>query len=267
MKFSGNILKMRTEFSVPVQYYLPIGKEEIHINPLIGKKINIKYLHRINCINCGVETNKSFHQGYCYSCYISVPQTDTGILHPEKDQSHLGISRDMEWAKKNTLIDHFVYLALTGDIKVGVTRHTQIPERWIDQGAIQAIRFARTPYRQLAGQIEVELKKHISDKTNRLKMLTATESSINLTEKKKHFKSLIPKDLNQYVSLNKKITNIKYPFNNPGIDKFISVTFDNQEFVSGKIAGIKGQYLIFSDGKILNIRKHNGYFIEIEINK
>lgn len=250
----------------PIQYYLPVNDESVHLNPHIGKKISIKFLHKINCIGCGVETKKSFHQGYCYSCFISVPQTDEGVLKPEKDQSHLGISRDMEWAKNNSLIDHYVYLSLTGDIKVGVTRHTQIPDRWIDQGAIKAIKLAKTPYRQLAGLIEVELKKHVSDKTNRNKMLMATSSDINLTEKKKELSLLLPEEFKQYITLDNRITNIMYPFNNNGIDKFKTFNLDeNTNEINGKLIGIKAQYLIFENGQVINIRKHNGYLVEIEV--
>lgn len=257
---------MKTEVSDTVQYNLPIGDDIIHLNPLIGKNICIKFLDKINCINCSAETQKSFHQGYCYSCYVSVPQTDEGVLKPEKDQSHLGISRDMEWAKQNSLIDHIVYLSLTGDIKVGVTRHTQVPYRWIDQGAVHAIKLARTPYRQLAGLIEVELKKHVSDKTNWSKMLKANQSSIDLKEKKNQLIELLPDDLKQYISLDNRITSIKYPFNNPGIEKFSSVSLDKTPEFSGKLAGIKAQYLILSNGNVINIRKHNGYMIEFSAN-
>lgn len=263
MKYSGNIKKMKGNLDDPVQYYLPINDDLIHLNPLIGEKISIRFMEKINCISCGANTNKSFHQGYCYSCYISVPQTDEGVLRPEKDKSHLGISRDMEWAKENSLIDHIVYLSLTGDLKVGVTRHTQIPARWIDQGAIKAIKLARTPYRQLSGEIEVELKKHVSDKTNRNKMLAATSSDINLKDRKKQIASLLSEKLQPYLTLDNRITNIIFPFNNPGIDKFATVDLDKTDEISGKLIGIKGQYLIFDNGNVFNVRKHNGYLVEI----
>ncbi len=256
---------MKTEADSPVKYHLPIGEDLIHMNPLVGKRIRIKFQDKINCINCSDSTQKSFHQGYCYSCYISVPQTDEGILKPEMDKSHLGISRDMEWAKENALIDHIVYLSLTGDIKVGVTRHTQVPYRWIDQGAIQAIVVARTPYRQLAGQIEVELKKHVSDKTNWSKMLSANNTSIDLKDKKRQVVNLFPEELKQYISLDNRIHYLVYPFNNPGIEKFTNISLDKTPEITGKLIGIKAQYLIFENGDVINIRKHNGYQIEFEV--
>lgn len=264
MVFSGNIQKMRTVVDTPVTYFLPIGENELLMNDLIGKKIRIEYKHKINCINCSVETKKSYHQGYCYSCFITLPQTDEGVLRPEKDMSHLGISRDMEWAKQYSLINHYVYIAITGNIKVGVTRHVQIPYRWIDQGAISAIKLAKTPNRNLAGQIEVELTKHVSDKTNWQKMLQTKISDINLIEIKKQISTYLSEEFQKYVIFDDSITNILYPYSYD-IDKFKSVSLDTQPIIQAKLKGIKAQYLIFDTGEVINIRKHNGYFIDFEI--
>ncbi len=264
MTYTGNIHKMRTEGTDPVFYFLTIGNTEISMNELIGKHIKIEYKNQINCISCNSITNKSFHQGYCYSCFVSLPQTDEGVLRPEKDMSHLGISRDMEWAKEHSLIDHYVYLAITGNVKVGVTRYTQIPQRWIDQGAISAIKLAKTPYRNLAGQMEVEIGKHISDKTNWSKMLQTQASSIDLTELKKQIIEKIPAELKKYITFDNAITNIRYPFSY-NIQKFKSLNMDSNNPITGKLSGIKGQYLIFDSGNVINIRKHNGYLIDMEI--
>jgi hypothetical protein len=265
MKFQTNLLRMRTVYDKPVRYYLQKDdKEEILLNNSIGKQIKIKYLEKINCINCGASTNKSFHQGYCYSCFTSIPQTDAGIIHPEKDQSHLGISRDMEWAKENTLIDHFVYLAITGNIKVGVTRYNQVPTRWIDQGAISAIKIARTPNRYLAGLIEVELKSKVSDKTNWRNMLKSSSHQLDLKSEKKNIIPFISKELAKYITVDDFITEIIYPFKD-SLSDYNQVNLDNSKEFFGKLIGIKGQYLILSNGGVLNVRKHNGYLVEIEI--
>lgn len=264
MKYEGNIQKMRTANSNPVQYFIQFNDKELCINNLIDKYIRLEFKNKINCIHCGAETKKSFHQGYCYSCFMSVPQCDVGVLHPEKDMSHEGISRDMEWSKKNSLIDHYVYLAITGGVKVGVTRHTQIPTRWIDQGAIKAIRFAKTPYRNLAGQIEVDLKQHVSDKTNWSKMLKSKHTDLNLADLKRHFSEKLSPQFRPYLSINNKIESFTYPFNYQ-IDNFSTISFDNETTIEGKLIGIKGQYLIFENGNVLNVRKHNGYLISIEL--
>jgi hypothetical protein len=264
MIYSGNIQKMKSIHETPVKYFLQCGDSEIEMNTLIGKKIKIEYQDRINCINCGALTKKSFHQGYCYSCFTSIPQCDIGVLQPEKDMSHLGISRDMEWAKQNSLVDHYVYLALTGNLKVGVTRHTQIPTRWIDQGAIAAIKIAKTPYRNLAGQIEVALKQYISDKTNWAKMLLANHYDIDLKKSKKEIAVFIPDELKKYISLDNSITEIEYPLILSGIAKFKTINLETNPKIESKLLGIKGQYLIFESAEVINIRKHNGYFINIE---
>lgn len=265
MKFKTNLLRMRTVFDKPVRYYLKKDdKEEILLNNNLGKKIKIRYLEKINCINCGAETNKSFHQGYCYSCFTSIPQTDAGIIHPEKDQSHLGISRDMEWAKENTLIDHFVYLAITGNLKVGVTRYNQVPTRWIDQGAISAIKLARTPNRYLAGIIEVALKSSVSDKTNWRNMLKSSSHQLDLISEKNSITQYIPDELKKFITVDNYITEIVYPYKN-SLSDFSQINFDNTNDFEGILEGIKGQYLILSNGGVLNVRKHNGYQVEIDL--
>lgn len=260
--YEGNILKMRTEYDFPVKYYLTLGESEIFFNSLIGKEIEIIFKERINCIKCNALTNKSFHQGYCYSCFTSHPECDVGVLHPEKDMSHLGISRDMQWAKENSLIDHYVYLAITGDLKIGVTRYTQIPTRWIDQGVISAIKLAKTPYRNLAGQIEVFLKQFLMDKTNIIKMLKTYSHNIDLIKEKKYYSELLNNDFKKYITYDNSITNIEYPYNY-NIDKFNNINLYKHKFLSGKLIGIKAQYLIFSSGDILNIRAHSGYYITL----
>jgi len=264
MQYTGNILKMETDFAKPVQYYLHIGQEKIHMNELIGRKIHFKFLNEINCIACGAKTNKSFHQGYCYSCFTSLPQTDVGILHPEKDRSHEGISRDMNWAKENTLVDQYVYLAITSNLKVGVTRAKQVPTRWIDQGASKAIRFAKTPYRKLAGDIEVFLRAQVSDKTQWKQMLLSEASGIDLKAEKKRLVSLLPDELSQYVTMDNRVTEIIYP-GNYAFDKIYQQHFDDSEEISGNLIAIRGQYLIFRQGFATNIRRHNGYKIEMKI--
>lgn len=256
---------MRAQLADPVKYFLQCGETEIDMNNIIGKELKIEFKNRINCIHCGAHTKTSFHQGYCYSCFTSIPQCDVGVLNPEKDMSHLGISRDMDWARGNSLIDHYVYLAYTGDLKVGVTRHTQIPTRWIDQGAIAAIKLAKTPYRHLAGVIESSLKAHMSDKTNWSKMLLASTTEEDLKIAKKNAASLIPDELKKYVTFDNSITLLRYPFDSMGYSKFTSINLDKKPIIEAKLNGIKGQYLIFDSSEVINIRKHNGYFIELEV--
>ena len=263
MQTEGNILKMRTEGISPVQYFLPVGDSEIHLNPLLGKQVSLQFTWQINCISCGKQTKTSFGQGFCYNCLQTVPEASESIVRPELSKSHFGIARDMEWAEKHDLIDHFVYLAVSADVKVGVTRNHQIPTRWIDQGASFAIKLACTPNRHIAGIIEVFLKKFYSDKTDWREMLkndVATHIDL-LTEKEKAL-GFLPAELRKYAEPDNQITRIEYPvIEYP--QKLNSLSFDKQPLISGILKGIKGQYLIFDQGNVLNIRKHNGYRLEI----
>lgn len=265
MELIGNLLKMDSELTNPVTYTLKFSNEVQLINSWIGKTIEWNFTGTINCIHCGKKTNKSFSQGYCYPCFVSLPQTDEGVIRPELNRAHEGISRDMEWSERNDLIDHYVYLAFTSELKVGVTRHTQIPTRWIDQGAEYAIKLAKTPYRQLAGLIEVALKPYLSDKTNWRKMLSGkVEEITDLKASKAHFSNRIPIELQKYITPENEVTHIYYPVEKYP-EKIKSVNFDNDPTFQGILTGIKGQYLLFEDGNVLNIRKHNGYLMNIKI--
>jgi len=175
---------MVSQLAEVVNYQLPVGETLIPMNELVGRKVQMNFNHQINCIVCGAKTPKSFSQGFCYKCFTTHPAADECIFNPEKCQAHNGISRNMEWSKDHCLKEHVVYLSITNDIKVGVTRMSQIPTRWIDQGAIQAIRLAQTPNRYIAGIIEVALKSYFADKTNWQRMLkNQIEPNIFLIEK------------------------------------------------------------------------------------
>ena len=265
MFVSGSIIKMRSEFADPVQYFLPMGGTELPMNELIGRNIQLTFRGQINCISCGKRTKTSFGQGFCYNCLQTAPEASETVMRPELSKAHLGIARDMDWARENDLIDHFVYLAVSGELKVGVTRHHQVPTRWIDQGASEAIILARTPNRHISGVIEVYLKNFFSDKTNWRSMLqNKTSQVINLQEEKANACQLLPAELQQYLHPDEQIWKINYPvLNFP--DKNTSITFDKDPVISGILNGMKGQYLIFSDGRVLNIRKHSGYFLEVSV--
>lgn len=263
MQFCGNIIKMRSEFTDPVQYFLQVGNYELPMNELIGKNIQLAFTGQINCIACGKKTKTSFGQGFCYNCLQTAPEASETVMRPELSKAHLGIARDMVWARENDLIDHFVYLAVSGELKVGVTRHHQVPTRWIDQGATQAIILARTPNRHISGVIEVYLKNFYSDKTNwRLMLQNKTNLPVNLQDEKINAFQLLPAELQLYLHPDNQILQINYPVVSFP-EKITTVSLDKDMVISGILNGIKGQYLIFSDGRVLNIRKHNGYFLNI----
>ncbi len=265
MNYNGTLLKMKTDLQDPVIYNLPIGDDLVLMNDLIGKYIVFDWKKEIYCISCGRKTNKSFAQGHCYPCFINSPETSECILRPELCEAHNGVARDIEWAEKHCLKDHYVYLAISSGVKVGVTRSTQIPTRWIDQGAWKAIKLAKTPNRYIAGLIEVKLKEYISDRTHWQKMLkNILIEGVNLLEKKEEMIRYLSKNLAQYISPNDKIIEINYPVNEYP-EKVKSIGFDKVNEISGRLWGIKGQYLMFDDGTVLNIRKHTGYLINFEI--
>lgn len=263
MLFEGNIRKMRTELASPVNYFLPVGKNEIGMNALIGKEISLNFSGQINCVSCGKITKTSYNQGFCYNCLQTAPEASESIIRPELSKSHLGIARDMEWAKKHDLTDHYVYLAVSNEVKVGVTRNHQIPTRWIDQGASFAIKLAKTPNRHIAGILEIFLKKYITDKTNwRLMLQNKVAQDIDLIKEKERITQLLPAELRKYIETDNEITIIDYPVNEyPG--KLKNISFDKMPVIEGVLNGIKGQYLIFNDDSVLNIRKHNGYFLKV----
>jgi hypothetical protein len=263
MQYEGNILKMKTELAGPVKYNLPVGEEMVDMNALIGQTINMRFDGRINCVSCGKQTKTSFGQGFCYNCLQTAPEASESIMRPELSKAHFGIARDMEWAEKHDLIDHFVYLSVSSELKVGVTRNHQVPTRWIDQGASFAIKVARTPNRHIAGIIEVFLKDYFTDKTNWRAMLkNEVLTNFDLVAEKKKVFGLLPKELQKYIEPDDSVTEIVYPVEHYPTS-LTSIGFDKMPEIEGVLTGIKGQYLILDENKVLNIRKHNGYYLNL----
>ncbi|MBL0913511.1 MAG: DUF2797 domain-containing protein [Bacteroidia bacterium] len=261
MKESGNILKMKTKFGAPVQYWLRLSQHLLPLNEFIGRRISLQYEHQINCIECGRKTPKSFGQGFCYPCFANSPENSDCIIHPEKCRGHLNEGRNVEWELAHHVQPHTVYLALSNDIKVGVTRDTQIPTRWIDQGASRAIVFARTLNRWQAGMIEVALKQHISDKTNWQRMLKNEISSRSLYEVKDEMFRLLPEEWQPFVLPGQgDMLELQYPvLRFP--QKVKSLNFDKSPLIEGELLGIKGQYLLFDEDRVINIRSQSGYMV------
>lgn len=266
MKASGNLLKMRAELNQPIDYFLKIGEEEIYLNDLLGKNITLEHNGVINCIHCGKKTKKSFSQGFCYNCMLTAPEADESVIRPELSKAQFGVARDMTWAEEHDLIDHIVYLSVTNDLKVGVTRFHQVPTRWIDQGAVKAIKLALTPNRHIAGIMESYLKKHVADITKWQAMLKDDyNTNLDLFQEKKRISGLLPAELQKYISEDDTIVEMTYP-GDYKLEKVKSLGFDKLPIIEGIVRRIKGQYLIFENGTVLNIRKHNGYFVNFKVN-
>jgi len=258
----GNLFKMPTEFGDPIQYKLRLGDDELKVNELLGKKLRIDFEGRVNCVACGRLTKKAFGQGFCYPCFRDAPENAECIVRPELCEGHLGKGRDPEWEKKYHVQPHVVYLALSSGLKVGITRKTQVPTRWIDQGASQAIILAEVPYRRLSGEIEVALKEHYNDKTNWQRMLKGQVLETNLIEKKQEATTLLPNELRQYVMENDEVFNLHFPHLDVP-EKVKSIRLDKQNTLEGVLTGIKGQYLILDNLSVINVRNHAGYFVRL----
>ena len=261
---SESIKKMSTSLDETVKYYFSINNKEYFVNDLIGSRINIKWRGKVLC-QCGREMKKFYRSGFCYTCFWESPQASQSIFRPELCTAHLNIEeRDLEWEKEFQLAPHYVYLANSSGIKVGITRKTQGVTRWMDQGASQAIILAEVPNRRFSGDIEVSIKEHVSDKTNWRKMLSGEPNEIDLLSIKKELSLYVPQDLKQFISDDDVITTIKYPVSQYP-KKVKSLKLEKLGSISGVLKGIKGQYLILENDQVFNVRSHEGYIAEFSV--
>ena len=264
MTYEGTLTKMQTEFANPIQYYLVFENSFLNMNQLLNKEITINF-EGFQCLNCG-KKKKIFRQGFCYDCFYSSPAVGDWIMKPELSTAHLGIAdRDLDYESKVQLQPHIVYLALSSEVKVGVTRKTQIPTRWIDQGAEKALTIVEVPNRYLAGITEVALKNHFADKTNWRKMLTNDIASIDLVVEKLKLQELLPNEVQDFFYSDK---NDLYEMHYPVLEypkKINSLSLDKTPNFKGVLIGIKGQYLIFNDGTVFNIRSSEGYVVSLSL--
>lgn len=265
MNYQGVLKKMRTEIGPPVQYYLILEKDFLNLNQALDKNLEISFL-KYECLNCHLD-KPIFRQGFCKSCFFEIPQAADWIMRPELSKAHLDKEdRDLAFEKKMQLQPHVVYLANSSNVKVGVTRKDQIPTRWIDQGAHEAIEIVEAPNRYLAGITEVALKEHISDKTNWRKMLTNDLVDVDLNEEKKNLSKFIPEETKPYyLENNSKETQIEFPVLQYPV-KLKSLNLDKTPNYKGVLKGVKGQYLIFEDSTVFNVRGSEGYVVRLNIN-
>ena len=263
MIYQGTLSKMQTEFGNPIQYYLVFENSFLNINQLLGKDIEIEF-QGYQCLNCG-KAKKIFRQGFCYDCFMSSPAVGDWIMKPELSTAHLDIEdRDLEYEKRVQLQPHVVYLALSSEVKVGVTRKTQVPTRWIDQGAVQAIPIVEVPNRYLAGITEVALKNHFADKTNWQKMLKNEVPNMDLISERNKVLDWLPNEVKDYFPNEEKIIQLDFPvLQYP--KKVTSLNLDKTPNFSGTLIGIKGQYLLFEDGTVFNVRTYEGYVVKMSL--
>jgi hypothetical protein len=268
----GPVLKMRTRLEGNSAIYsLPIGEQLQDMNSLIGKVLRLDFQQQINCVHCGRLTKKSFNQGFCYPCFQRLAQCDLCIMSPERCHYNAGTCREPEWGESHCMVDHFVYLANSSGLKVGITRGTQLPTRWIDQGAVEGVPIFRVSTRFQSGLVETIFKSHVADKTSWQAMLKGEPDHVDLLARRDELMTVCSEqiaELQQRFGLQaiQPVTDIapqkidfpvsQYPL------KVKSFNLDKAPLVEGVLLGIKGQYLIFDSG-VINIRKYAGYHIEL----
>ncbi len=263
MQYTGVLKKMKTEFHNPIQYYLTFKNSYIILNQLIGKTLSIHF-RSYECLSCHLD-KKIFRQGYCYDCFYKAPEVGDWVMKPELSKAHLDEEdRDLEFEKSVQLQPHIVYLSNTGSVKVGVTRKTQVPYRWIDQGAHEAIVVLETPNRYLAGIAEVALKDHVSDKTKWRSMLKNEIEDLDLKDIKHNLKQYLPEETKAYFKNDEEEFNIHFPVHQYP-KKVKSLNLTRTKDYTGKLVGIKGQYLIFEDETVFNVRSQSGFVVDLSL--
>jgi hypothetical protein len=251
--------KMTTSLDHVVQYSLDINGQSHAMNALLGSAVKIEWSGEVVCM-CGRIDRKFYRSGFCYNCFWEAPQASQSIFKPELCTAHLGIEeRDLAWEKNFQLAPHYVYLANSSGIKVGITRESQGVVRWMDQGASQAIILAKVPNRRFSGDIEVAIKQYVADKTNWRKMLAGTPDAIDMVQMKKELAMHVPTNLQEYVFEDDTVTEIKYPVKEyPQKVKSVKLA-EKTPIVEGVLKGIKGQYLLLDGDRVFNVRAHEGY--------
>ena len=263
MKYQGVLKKMPTENLETIQYYLDMEADFLNMNQLLGKSLKITF-EKFECLNCHLE-KEIFRQGFCKSCFFETPNAGDWIMRPELSKAHLGIEdRDLSYEQKVQLQPHIVYLANSSNVKVGVTRKQQVPTRWIDQGAHEAIEIVEVPNRYLAGITEVALKEFVADKTNWRKMLKNDIEDESLVDWRNKLKQYIPDEAKEYLIESNTETHLNFPVHKYP-EKPKSLNLKKEKSYSGNLVGIKGQYLIFEDETVFNVRSNEGLVVNIEL--
>lgn len=263
MQYQGVLKKMMTENAETIQYYLDMNTDFLHMNQLLGKELSLSFV-KYECLNCHLN-KEIYRQGFCKSCFFDIPSAGDWVMRPELSKAHLDQEdRDLAYEKKVQLQPHIVYLANSSNVKVGVTRKQQVPTRWIDQGAHEAIEIVEVPNRYLAGITEVALKEHVADKTNWRKMLKNDIEDENLVDWRENLKQYIPEEAREFFIENNTETELHFPVNKyPLKPKSLNIVKDGS--YKGILAGIKGQYLIFEDETVFNVRSNEGLVLNIII--
>jgi hypothetical protein len=274
---AGCVRKMKNYLESIVRYEWVTEDGVLSLDDALGKKLTIDFSGTINCIHCGRASKKSFNQGYCYPCFQRLAQCDSCIVKPEKCHFSAGTCREPEWGEAHCNIDHVVYLANTSNVKVGITRGTQVPTRWMDQGATQARPVAIVATRHLSGLLEITLGQHVGDKTAWQTMLKGDGEAIDLASKQAELLSLCGETIDR-LQTEHGLNAIRWLDDADASDAEVTIRYpvlewpvkvkahnlDKTPRVEGTLMGIKGQYLMLDTG-VLNVRKYGGYHLELKV--
>lgn len=265
MQAEGKLLKMKSVVGDDrkVFYQLDLGPTAIDMNGLLGRQLKLSFTGTIHCVSCGKVTRKSYAQGFCFNCMQTAPEAEACVLRPALCKAHLGVARDMRYAQAHCLKPHFVYLANTGEVKVGVTRQSQIPTRWVDQGASEGVKLCETPNRHIAGLVEQHLSAHFSDKTVWKKMvMNQINQESDLADFRQKALGLLTPGMLRFKCTDDQVYTFAYPVSeypeNPQ-----TISLDKFPVIEGLLLGIKGQYLLLDGNRVLNVRRHSGYQVNL----
>ncbi len=273
-KFFGPLQKMAAQPINPVSYSLSFNGVSVTLNDFFKNYMQFRFTGVIYCIQCKRRTKKSFQQGYCYPCFRRLAECGFCIIHPEKCHYEQGSCRENDWAHAHCLQNHFVYLANSSGLKVGVTRHTQVPTRWIDQGAQQALPIFQVANRYQSGLLEVCLKQFVNDRTDWRKLLKRNALHLDLEKERNRLLDQSQDELEITIKkfpakdiqlLNSSVVELHYPVQNYP-EKVNNLSLDKTPQIGGYLQGIKGQYLLFDSG-VMNVRKFAGYEVEFSISE
>ncbi|MCM2971510.1 DUF2797 domain-containing protein [Larsenimonas suaedae] len=269
----GVLSKMPTAAATePAHYTLRVGEQHLELDNALGARVRIEPTGRIFCLHCGRATKKSFAQGFCYPCFKGLARCDLCIVKPETCHYHLGTCREPEWGETHCFAPHVVYLANASGAKVGITKPSQIPTRWIDQGASQALIIARVATRQQAGFVEALLRERVSDRTNWQKMLKGAPAPVDLPALRDELFEQLAEKLEALKAfagpeaitlVDEPVVTLSFPIERYPT-KVTTWNLDKHAVVDGRLEGIKGQYLLLDSG-VLNVRKFGGYEVNVRI--
>lgn len=260
----GQLFKMKTNQADTVKYRLKLGDEEHDLMPYVGAQVRLSFTGEIRCIECGKVTKKSWQQGHCFPCTQKLASCDICIVKPELCHYAKGTCREPQWGEANCLKPHIIYLANTSGLKVGITREAQIPTRWMDQGAAQALPILRVSERFKSGRVEVLLAQHVADKTHWQKLLKGMPEPIDLVSERDRLLGLIMDQVKEFSPepLAASVETFRYPVLEWPL-KIKSYNPEKSPVIEDRLIGIKGQYLMFAGG-VINIRSNAGHIVRWE---